>query len=139
MENNHLHPLSFQIKRLKEEEGLERAVIVLDEEKLGELRNEVLQHIQKSGYRYLSLPKESEFLNPVERLFSGWKVISRRADAKDEKTLVKALEEAPTKLLTAEDCDHCYMSMLATLLPSLHGKSYDSQDSTTVSFRPIKS
>lgn len=124
--------------RLKEE-GLDKAVIVLDEEKLGDLRNEILQHIQKSGYRHLSLPKDSEFLNPVERLFSGWKLISRRAEAKDEKTLVKALEEAPSALLTAEDCDHCYMSALETLLPSLHGRNYDTQVASTVSFRPIKS
>lgn len=119
------------LQTMKEELGLEKAMIILDEEKLSTVKDDVLQMIVDSGYEYLLFPKESAFLNPVEGIFSSWKVISRRAKPRDEKSLVKALEEAPTALLTEDDYEYSYLSTLSTIMSTYHGKWHDPQ--TTMS------
>lgn len=113
----------------------ERAVILLDEEILEGAKEDVVAMILDAGYQYLILPKESEFLNPVERLFSGWKAVTRRANAKDEKTLVKAIEEDP--LINESDCQHCFSSFLSTMVHCYLGKWY-AAETTMLSFDPVK-
>lgn len=113
----------------------ERAVILLDEEILEGAREDVVTMILDAGYQYLILPKDSAFLNPVERLFSGWKAVTRRANAKDEKALVKAIEEDP--LINQSDCQHCFSSFLSTMVHCYLGKWYD-PETTVLSFDPVK-
>lgn len=125
------------IERLLREEGFDRAVIVLDEQVLGEAKEEVLRSIRDAGYQHLSLPRDSLFLNPVERLFSVWNKVSRRANAKDEKSVVKALETAGEALITEGDCQQCYTSALSMMLHCYHGKWYP-EGTSIMSFGPVK-
>lgn len=124
------------LERMTQEEGLEKAVIILDAELLGGAKGDVETAILEAGYQYLSVPRDSVFLNPVERLFSGWKAVTRRANAKDEKTLLKAITEGGDTLIKERDCKDCFTSFLSMMIYGYHGKWYDSQTMIT-SFAPV--
>lgn len=126
------------IECLRQEPGMEKAVIVFDEHALLAAKGEVQRLITDSGYQYLSLPKDSVFLHPVERLFSGWKAVTRRANAKDEKSLVKAIEEADEVLITERDCQNCYASFMSTMIHCYHGKWYNTEATTALNVGLIK-
>lgn len=115
--------------------GMERGVIVFEERALDPVLEEVTHNILKAGFECLRLPRASTFLNPIERLFTGWKKITRRTEVFDEKQLIQAIDTADTKLLTTEDCENCYFQALSTLLQCYHGKPFTPGQKT--SFRPI--
>lgn len=112
--------------------GMTKAAIVFDEQALEPVVEEVVHNILNSGYECLKIPKASAFLNPLERLFVGWKKITRRTEIYDERQLIQAIDTADRNLLTTEDCENCYYQALSTLLQCYHGKPVNQ-----ISFRPI--
>lgn len=114
------------IERMQQE-GMKRGAVILNEEYLADLKDEVLEMIRKAGFRDLVIPRESVFVNPVERLFTNWKSVTNRANAKDEGTLTKAMETASETLITIQDLQLCFTSFLSTMIHCYHGKWYDTE------------
>lgn len=118
--------------------GLEKAVIVFDPQYLPNgVEKEIQQKILDTGHQFLHLPAHSLFLNPVERILSSWKGITKRANPKDEKSLVNCLKQADEKLITQNDCNHCFTFSMSSMIHCYHMKPYD-LTATTMSFVSIK-
>ena len=100
----------IELKAACSSKGIHNPIFILDNARIHHYRglNETIASLEM---RLLFLPPYSPFLNPIENIFSVWKNMVIRAEAKSEREL-KELISSKFSCITATHCDSFYRKML---------------------------
>lgn len=91
-------------------QNINNPVFILDNARIHHYRG-LSDTIESLGLKLFFLPPYSPFLNPIENIFSVWKNLVIRSEAKNENEL-KQLISSKFDCITSTHCDSFYRKML---------------------------